>query len=363
MSYDVTQPMTEISARQLDFVTQENLSAREAVAFLRSGMQLRTFRDILKQVCDNESLENPLVWGLCTLDPAANPDSVRRKVRNWMNGKSLPTDREDVFKICFALNLDLDRSARMLTMLTEQGIHYRNIREMIYAYCLAHRLGYGYACHLAAQFAKDKVGQGSRQDPVTHQIRLEFQNIHAEEDLLTFIMRNRDNLGTHHNTAYAYFCKMLTLLTGENLDGEEQYSMEYVADTYLRLNVPEDKKTSRYTDIQKMVKKYWPGSRSIKAMKSRGEDVTRKTLLLMYLVTGGVWEGEYDELDESYITSREFMETHVRRMNKMLKDCGMCRIDPRNVFDYLVLYCLRPEDDLFMSDRMALLAGEIFNNE
>ena len=83
----------------------------------------------------------------------------------------------------------------------------------------------------------------------------------------------------------------------------------------------------------------------------------------MYLVTGGVWEGEYDELDESYITSREFMETHVRRMNKMLKDCGMCRIDPRNVFDYLVLYCLRPEDDLFMSDRMALLAGEIFNNE
>lgn len=363
MSYDVTHPLTEISARQLDFVTQENLSAREAVAFLRSGMQLRTFRDILKQVCGNDSLENPLVWGLCNLEPKANPDSVRRKVRNWMNGKSIPSDREDVFKICFALNLDLERSSRMLTMLTEQGIHYRNIREMTYAYCLNHRLGYAYACHLASQFSREHGGQGSRQDPVTHQIRMEFQNIHAEEDLLSFIMRNRDNLGTHHNTAYAYFCKMLALLTGEDMDGEEQYSMEYVADTYLRLNVPEDKKTSRYTDIQKMVKKYWPGSRSIKAMKSRGEDVSRKALLLMYLVTGGVWEQDYDELDESYISPREFMETHVRRMNKMLKECGMCRIDPRNVFDYLVLYCLRPEDELFMSDRMALLAGEIFNDE
>lgn len=363
MSYDVTHPLTEISAKQLDFVTQENLSAREAVAFLRSGMQLRTFRDILQQVCDNDGLENALVWGLCSLDPEANRDSVRRKVRNWFSGKSLPTEREDVFKICFALNLDLERSSRMLTMLTEQGIHYRNIREMIYAYCLAHRLGYNYACHLVSQFGREQGGQGSRQDPVTHVLRLEFQNIHAEEDLFSFIMRNRDNLGTHHNTAYSYFCRMLTLLTGEDMDGEEQYSMEYVADTYLRLNVPEDKKTSRYNDTQKMVKKYWPGSRSIKAMKSRGEDVTRKTLLLMYLVTGGVWEEEYDELDEAYISSREFMETHVRRMNAMLKECGMCRIDPRNVFDYLVLYCLRPEDDLFMSDRMALLADEIFNVE
>jgi hypothetical protein len=98
-------------------------------------------------------------------------------------------------------------------------------------------------------------------------------------------------------------------------------------------------------------------------MKSRGEDVTRKTLLLMYLVTGGVWEQDYDELDEDYITSKEFMEAHVKRMNKMLKDCGMCRIDPRNVFDYLVLFCLRPEDEMFMSDRMAALAAEIFNNE
>lgn len=137
--------------------------------------------------------------------------------------------------------------------------------------------------------------------------------------------------------------------------------MEYVAETYLRLNVPQEKNTARYTDIQKMVKKYWPGPRSIKAMKSRGEDVSRKTLLLMYLVTGGVWDEDYDELDESYITPREFLETHCRRMNEMLRNCGMGTIDPRNVFDYLVLFCLRPEDKLFMSDRMAALAAEIFN--
>ena len=95
--------MTEISARQFDFVTRENLTAREAVAFLRMGMQLRSFRDILRQVCGTDNVEKQLVEGLLSLDEGQQPDSVRRKVRNWMNGKTLPTEREDVFRICFAL--------------------------------------------------------------------------------------------------------------------------------------------------------------------------------------------------------------------------------------------------------------------
>lgn len=354
--------LTEISARQFDFVTQENLNPREAVAFLRSGMQLRTFRDVLRRICGTEEVEKQLVQGLLEQDPEQQPDSVRRKVRNWMNGKSLPTEREDVFRICFALKLNIDASEKMLILLTEQGIHYRNIREMVYAYCLRYNLSYRYACILTQQLKKDKEADNTPRDPVTQMLRMEFQQVKAEEDLFSFIMRHRNQLGSTHNTAYGYFCKMLTLLTGEGLEGESHYSMEYVAENYLRLNVPSEKATGRYTDIQKMVKRYWPGPRSIKAMKSRSEDVTRKTLLLLYLVTGGVWDAEYDELDEVYIQPREYMEEHCRRMNEMLIQCGMGTIDPRNVFDYLVLFCLRPEDDQFMSDRMASLAAEIFQN-
>lgn len=352
--------LTEISARQFEFVTRDNLTPREAVAFLRSGMQLRTFRDILMLVCGSEDREKELIQGLLNQDQTQQPDSVRKKVRNWISGKSVPTEREDVFRICFALKLDIAASERMLILLTQQGIHYRNIREMIYAYCLRYGMDYRYACSLAQQLERGKEPGNTKKEPVTHILRQEFQSVKAEEDLFSFILRNKENLGTTHNTAYSYFCKMLELLTGENLEGEGQYSMEYVADTYLRLNVPNEKNTSRYSDIQKMVKRYWPGPRSIKAMKSRGEDVNRKTLLLLYLVTGGVWDGEYDELDEDYIQPREYMEGHCRRMNEMLTQCGMGTIDPRNVFDYLVLFCLRPEDDQFMSDRMAALAAEIF---
>lgn len=355
--YQGTEKLTEISARQWQYVTQENLSAREAVAFLRSGMQVRSFRDVLRQVWGTDQVEQQLTLALCQLSDA-QPDSVRRKVWNWMNGRTLPTEREEVLRICFALELPLEQADRMLTLLTDQGIHYRNLWEVVCAHCLRQGLPYGEAKRLMEQLRPSDSRE--RGYPATQAIRQDFQSVRGEEDLFSFVARHRESLGTHHNTAYRYFCTMLALLTGEALEGEQTYSMEYVADEYLRLNVPKEKKTGRYTDVQKLVKKNWPSPRSIKAMKSRAEDVDRKTLLLLYLVTEGTWGDEYDELDEAYIQPEEILVAHCHRMNKMLMECGMRRIDPRSVFDYLLLYCLLPEDDMAMSQRMSALADELF---
>ncbi len=359
-----TEVLTEISAGQWNFITSENLTAREAVEFLKNGMKVRTFRDNIREIYGTEDCEKLLSEELCKFGElysgkVIQPDSMRKKIRNWMNGKNLPTDREEVFQICFALDLGLEKSERFLTRVTEQGIHYRNSKEIIYAYCLKYHLGYENALRMYEQTSKSKNDSSKNQEPVTQVMRSDFQKISAEEDLFSFILNNKMRMGNSHNTAYFYFTKMLSLLSGEELEGEEKYSMEDIADTYLRLNVPLDKKTAGYTNVQKIVKKYWPGARAVKAMKSRSEEINRKTLLLLYIVTGGMTE-EYDEADEAYISSEEFLEFHCKKMNHMLRECGMSRIDPRNVFDYLVLYCLRPEEELFMSDRMALLMSEVF---
>lgn len=237
--YQGTEKLTEISARQWQYVTQENLSAREAVVFLRSGMQVRSFRDVLRQVCGTDQVEQQLTLALCQLSDA-QPDSVRRKVWNWMNGRTLPTEREEVLRICFALELPLEQADRMLTLLTDQGIHYRNLWEVVCAYCLRQGLPYGEAKRLMEQLRPS--GSRERGYPATQAIRQDFQSVRGEEDLFSFVARHRESLGTHHNTAYRYFCTMLALLTGEALEGEQTYSMEYVADEYLRLNVPKEKK-------------------------------------------------------------------------------------------------------------------------
>ena len=356
--------MTEISTKQWDFITRENLTAREAVDFLKNGMKIRSFDDNMREISGTDAYEKTLVEGLYPIKSAEKEvqlDSLKKSVRNWVNGKNMPSDREDVFQICFAMGFDLEQAEKLLIRLTEQGIHYRNPRETIYAYCLKYHVSYGSAVLMAEQFLnKDKKEEKECDTPVTQMMKMEFQKVRGEEDLFAFVMKHRMQMGNGHNTAYAYFTKMLDVLSDGVMEDEERFSMEEVAEKFLRLNVPLDKKTAGYSNVQKIVKKYWPGARSIKAMKSRSEDVNRKTLLLLYIVNGGIWDEEYAEIDEDYLDAAAFLELHCKRMNKMLYESGMSRIDPRNMFDYLVLYCLRPEDEKFMSDRMQSLMEELF---
>lgn len=360
--------MTETSARHWDFVIQENLTAKEAVDFMKSGMKLRTFKGNLQEFYRGDDLEACLVEGLCRYT-GKDGKSVRRKVYNWMQNRNLPSDREELFCICFLLGLDETASDFLLKRLTGQGIHYRNIKEMVYAYCLKYHLGYGHAKGLAEELMQPEgecsetastAERGGQTELLTGEVRVQFQALRSHEELFRFIIDRKSALGTGHNTAYRYFDTMLKLLTDEN--GKTAYSLEKAADTYLRLGMPMDKRTSGYNDIQKLVKKHWPGSRSVKAMKARTSDVTRKVLLLLYIVTGGVYHEFYEEMDEEDIPPEEFLEFHCRNMNRMLHECGMGRIDPRNAFDFLILYSVRPEKDVFMSERVTEIVDELYRD-
>lgn len=111
--------MTEISAKQWDFITSENLTASEAVDFLKNGMQIRTFHGNLAEISGNAAYEKQLVEGLYQIkseleEQIVQLDSLKRKVRNWVNGKNLPSDREEAFQICFAMGFDLEQTEKLL---------------------------------------------------------------------------------------------------------------------------------------------------------------------------------------------------------------------------------------------------------
>lgn len=355
--------MTVVSARQWDFIAKECQTSKEAVDFLKSGMRLRTFSDMIGRLYPGEDLESRLTDSFFTFGEAdadvVQRDSIRRKVQNWLHNRNLPTDREDVFRIAFALELDEKQTDWLLAQIFDAGIHYRNEKEIIYAFSLRNHQSYEKAAACLKTFAERKSLSDTTGNVVTKLLKMEFEQLPPGEDIMNFMMKHSESFGKNHNTAYQYFIQMLDLLTGET-SGEEVYSVEYITKLYLRMNMPEDKKVSGYSDIQRMVKKYWPGVRNIKEMKNRKEDVTRKVLLLLYIVTGGVWMESYDELDEAYVTSEEMLIEHCRRINKMLEDCGMRYMDTRNPFDYLVLFCLKSEPTEFMSEKMQQMVEELF---
>lgn len=342
--------ITEISKKQLEFVMKQDLTPEEIVAFFASDFQIRKFSDVLNRLYPGGDLEKRLIQAF----------GRDRTVRNWLRDCNLPANRESVFQIAFALELDEIKANELLLYVFGEGIHYRNEKELIYAFSLKNGQTYE-AAKASARAFQDRGKQDEESgDVVTNTVRLAFSGVSSEEDLIDFMLAHNMDFGKKHNTAYRYFMEMLSYLKcGEN-DGDTVYSIENITKCYLRMGMPEERKTVNYDMFQKTIKKYWPGLRSIKAMRNRREEVSRKVLLLLYIITGGVQENDYDEIDEEYVSDADILLKHCRQIEKMLRDCNMRYLDPRNPFDFLVLYSLNSGREGAMNDRMEEIIRRMF---
>ncbi len=94
-------------------------------------------------------------------------------------------------------------------------------------------------------------------------------------------------------------------------------------------------------------------------MKNRTVDVNRKTLVLLYLVAEGFSEKDIDFYDEG-LTEEEMFGEHYDRINIMLDECGFSPLDPRNVFDWVVMYAIKMNNTEFMADELQGLLDKIF---
>ena len=115
------------------------------VDFLKSKVEIWCFPRLLRELYrGTQNLQTLLTEKLTAYEAGKeeNKEQISRKVRNWLGGRNQPANREEVFKICFALSLGEERSEKLLLSTAESGIHYRNPRELIYAFCL--RRGFDY---------------------------------------------------------------------------------------------------------------------------------------------------------------------------------------------------------------------------
>ena len=343
---------------------------KEAVENLLTGkVKLVSFSDLLREVWQGEgSLAVRLTAQLTEYEGGKNREKTARKVRNWMHDRNLPKNREEVFKICFALKLDEERAEKILGMTAESGIHYRNPGEMIYAFCLRRGYEYVQAVRIKEQllgeiFPKGFPGEetaGADRQPLnlTGYVRQRFQRVMTEDELKRFLESSRERFGLYHNTAYRKFRRMLDCLirpeiSESGLPEDQIYSIRKAVEQYLRMGIPYERRLGGYTRIQREIKQHWPSAKSIYEMRTRKIDVDRKTLILLYLATEGENELQTEDM--------KLAEEHHRRMDLMLSECGMPQLNVQNPFDYLVLQAafVGYEDD-FIGMKMERMIRNIF---
>lgn len=351
--------LTTLSETEYSRLSSQEMTPAKAAEYLWSGrIVLRTFPDTLREFYPFPDLIPRLIAAFQADSRDGKPDSIAKNVRNWLSGRSQPTSRETIFHIAFALSLSEQQASYLLGLCTDYAIHYRDGRESVYAWFL--RTGRSYAearafyeaLPPAPRLDSLPVNSGSH---LTRDLQNEFLRVQTIDDLRACYLRNLENFGALHLRAYTYFSKYLKLLVQPVSPvgiREPDYSMEAVMSQYLSLKMPSGKDRGGYSVVQKLIKRNWPNATALKNIRQRKEDVPRKLLLLLYIITENVVDGEYSERDEDYVSPKERLEDHWYCLNAILSDCGMPLMDPRNATDWLVLYAISAGDDQPMSERM-----------
>ncbi len=373
--------LTHGSAMEYETIIYGNMTPEMAAEYLRGErISIRSFSDTLRKMYPCDDIQKKLKQFFRNILVDGKRSSMDRKIQNWMSGQNQPTNREDYFRIAFALELTEAQLNFLLGMCTDYTIQYRDGREAVLAWFL--RNGYGYQeavdflCELAeAEDIKSSVTAGgsafdadgyTEVSRITHEIREEFRMVRTKEELRECYLRNLNRFGRLHLRSYYYFRQYLKqLIQPVSAAGESEmdYSIETVMDTYLTLQMPMGKKRSHYSLVQKLIKQNWPNTTSVRNIRNQLEDVPRKLLLLLYVVTeNSDNKGDYSEFDEDYISLEERVEDHWWTLNAMLADSGMAAMDLRNAFDWLILYAVSTNGEESMSGRLERVINELFRD-
>lgn len=383
--------MTYLSRQAYDAATDEMLTAEDAVRFLEKELRMRSLRSKIDKFAkgrDEKTLKKQLTDGLLIDHPGLSRDSAKRRVRGWMDPNSKSTLRKkDAIEAAFLLGLNLQEADDFIAMVSEERLHWRSVFEIVYIYALNNGLTWKEASAMTLEM-QDLLSGPSDPETVsttvfTSSIRPRIEALHTKDALEAFLMEEAPRLGQYHNQAYRFFTDMMNILQtpvskeeAEDLwDGKQeklhvsQVVREYLYESSVLKARDRAVKTKKLfnegklsgdklyvlTRIQKNIADAWPEETLLSKMKHRQKDVNRKVLILLQLASSedNMWDDEPEETD--------FFREQKEKINFMLALCGYSPLDPRNPFDWIIIYCITADDLLDMDAKMITIFKKMFD--
>ncbi|MBR4082585.1 MAG: hypothetical protein IKK21_12445 [Clostridia bacterium] len=361
--------MTVTTRAMYTAATSRTMTVQEAVMLLRQEMKPRTLPDKLARFAKGRDLRTLLAEGLKANHPDKKPDSMDRKVRDWLGGKDRAIRKEDAVELCFILSLTVEEADELLMLVCEEGFHWRDPAEIPFIFALKQGIEYPAACALAERMAAVCTApETEAEDSYTGVIRAEVAALQSEAQLAEYLRGAAARLGKMHNTAYQLFMEYMTLLEEGDIadlleDATAMSTRDVVEQYFFRRFVPRVKGSEKaLSAIQRAVWSNWPDEVSVSRMKSRVIDVTRKVMILLFIATDGGMDDEDEALIDEWEDESVFEDTYTR-LNEMLAMCGFAPLDPRAPFDWMMLYCMCVEDVFDMDAQMEAFLGTLFDGE
>lgn len=314
-------------------------------------------------------------------------------VSNWLGGKAKAFTKDSAIKIAFAMQMSASKASWFLKQSCGlDGLYMRDIKDVIYSFCLNAKMEYSLAEDLIEKY-KGEVNNPNP-DPVVSEVIGERITTFLEKSVVKastinelddFIIRNLAYFGTFRRKSYECFrelydeiCKTeksFNVIREGTVSAEEPNIEEIFEQISMKIPSLRGRK-SIISDVLKKIAEDAISRTTISEIVNKNAlragkkitEVKRKHLLLMWL---WVKSGTPDFFE--YPNIQTAFDECVRVINDdLLEPCGMPRLDPRNPFDWIILNALNyayfsgtdeedEEDDIDTIERIKAIMERLFS--
>lgn len=290
-------------------------------------------------------------------------------LKNWLTRDAAPRSnqpsRENVFRLCFALEMDADQTARfMLKSYLCRPFNYKNTEEAVYFYCLSNGKGYADARRIIGLV--ECAGHAMLEEDIyTKQLGEEINAIRRESDLIDYLAAYTYPKERWHYSARQRIQRLLESCKKFARKDPLNDPSDWAAGVYV--NEPEVTSNDRlldiiYTfkatdkvsdvyDLPEALQKNWVGKQTLYRVmngKDVSDEVYRKTLMILFFYDFYA-QYCYNKTDSCVPEEMEDLSLYAefeRGMDELLESCGYVRSYKRNPFDWLIFFCAAAPDPI-----------------
>ena len=302
-------------------------------------------------------------------------------LNNWLTRDAAPRSnqpsRENVFRLCFALEMDADQTARfMLKSYLCRPFNYKNTEEAVYFYCLSNGKGYADARRIIGLV--ECAGHAMLEEDIyTKQLGEEINAIRRESDLIDYLATYTYPKERWHYSAQQRIQRLLESCKKFARNDPLNDPSDYAAGVYVNempevtsndrlldiiygfkaTDIVSDAKGKRVVSVRKdydlprALRENWVSKQSLYCVmngKDVSDEVYRKTLMILFFYDFYA-QYCYNKTDSCVPEEMEDLSLYAefeRGMDELLESCGYVQSYKRNPFDWLILSCAVAPDPI-----------------
>ena len=312
-------------------------------------------------------------------------------VKSWFTNKrpiSSARSRENVFKICFALNCSLDETINFFTKVYfECPFNFRIWQEVIYYFCFKNSLGYDKAIEICNQAESlfENATPTSSESLFTHTKKIGYavDAIQTSDDLLRYFESNKNEFLISNKTSYTYaktLIKENTDLAKTIFDNEKVGQGFDMRKTDQDINIDlfllilfdfdmyqENKEHSfaKESSFPEQISSNFISKENLSRImtdKPVSYDTMRKCLMILeffnYFANLKITS---EDAGNTFFCFEDDFQAFLDEIGDLLDSCGYPPLYPRNPFDWLIMHCANTSDEPLKEFRNAIQAYYLDN--